>query len=168
MSNSVQPRRRQPTRLLCPWDSPGKNTGVGCHFLLQCMKVKSESEVAQSCLTLHDPHGLQPTRLLHPWEFPGKSTEVGCHCLLRHNPRSMKKTMTMQVMPMWGFEEWELIRKKSCIRDRSWMNVCIMLWLQKSTWEWGSWVVEIKPEAENTVTVSHCKAIAKICVCSVT
>ena len=38
-----------------PWDSPGKNTGVGCHFLLQCMKVKSESEVAQSCLTLHDP-----------------------------------------------------------------------------------------------------------------
>ena len=39
----------------CPWDSPGKNTGVGCHFLLQCMKGKSESEVAQSCLTLHDP-----------------------------------------------------------------------------------------------------------------
>ena len=44
-----------PTRLLCPWDSPGKNTGVGCHFLLQCMKVKSESEVAQSCPTLSDP-----------------------------------------------------------------------------------------------------------------
>ena len=44
MSYSVQPHRRQPTRLLCPWDSPGKNTGVGCHFLLQCMKVKSESE----------------------------------------------------------------------------------------------------------------------------
>ena len=41
--------RGQPTRLSCPWDSPGKNTGVGCHFLLQCMKVKSESEVAQSC-----------------------------------------------------------------------------------------------------------------------
>ena len=43
------------TRLHCPWDSPGKNTGVGCHFLLQCMKVKSESEVAQSCPTLSDP-----------------------------------------------------------------------------------------------------------------
>ena len=43
-----------PPRLPCPWDSPGKNTGVGCHFLLQCMKVKSESEVAQSCLTLSD------------------------------------------------------------------------------------------------------------------
>ena len=49
------PHRWQPTRLLCPWDSPGKNTGVGCHFLLQCMKVKNESEVAQSCLTPSDP-----------------------------------------------------------------------------------------------------------------
>ena len=57
MSDSVQPHRRQPTRLPCPWDSPGKNTGVNCHFLLQCMKVKSESEVAQSCLTLRNPMG---------------------------------------------------------------------------------------------------------------
>ena len=55
MSDSVQPHRRQPTRLPRPWDSPGKNTGVGCHFLLQCMKVNSESEVAQSCPTLSDP-----------------------------------------------------------------------------------------------------------------
>ena len=55
MSDSVGPHRQQPTRLLRPWDSPGKNTGVGCHFLLQCMKVKSESEVAQSCPTPSDP-----------------------------------------------------------------------------------------------------------------
>ena len=55
MSDSVRPHRRQPTRLPRPWDSPGKNTGMGCHFLLQCMKVKSESEVAQSCPTLSDP-----------------------------------------------------------------------------------------------------------------
>ena len=55
MSDSVRPPRRQPTRLPHPWDSPGKNTGVGCHFLLQCMKVKSESEVTQSCLTLSEP-----------------------------------------------------------------------------------------------------------------
>ena len=55
MSNSVRPHRQQPTQLLCPWDSPGKNTGVSRHFLLQCMKVKSESEVAQSCPTLTDP-----------------------------------------------------------------------------------------------------------------
>ena len=52
---TVQPRRLQPTRLRHPWDSPGKNTGVGCHFLLQCMKVKSENEVAQSCVNLSDP-----------------------------------------------------------------------------------------------------------------
>ena len=66
--------RQQPTRLPRPWDSPGKNTGVGCHFLLQYMKVKSESEVAQSCPTLHDPmdcslpgssvHGIFQARVL--------------------------------------------------------------------------------------------------------
>ena len=55
VSASVRPHRRQPTRLPHPWDSPAKNTGVGCHFLLQCMKVKSESEVTQSWPTLHDP-----------------------------------------------------------------------------------------------------------------
>ena len=54
-SDSVWPHRRQPTRLPHPWDSPGKNTEVGCHFFLQCMKVKSESEVAQSYPTLSDP-----------------------------------------------------------------------------------------------------------------
>ena len=80
MSDSVRPRRQQPTRLPSPWDSPGKNTGVGCHFLLQCRKVKSE--VAQSCPTFSDPmdcslpgsfvHGIFQARVLR-----------GCHCLLR-------------------------------------------------------------------------------------
>ena len=70
----MRPHRRQPTRLPCPYDSPDKNTGVGCHFLLQCMKVKSESEVAQSCPTLSDPmdyslpgssvHGIFQARVL--------------------------------------------------------------------------------------------------------
>ena len=74
MSDSVRPRRWQSIRLLCPWDSPGKNTGAGCHFLLQCMKVKSGSEVAQSCLTPSDPmdcslpdssiHGIFQARVL--------------------------------------------------------------------------------------------------------
>ena len=74
VSDSVWPHRQQPTRFLCPWDSPGKNTGVGCHFLLQCIKVKSESELAQSCLTLIDPmdcslpgsstHGIFQARVL--------------------------------------------------------------------------------------------------------
>ena len=87
VSDSCATHRRQPTRLPGPWDPPGKNTGVGCHFLLQCMKVKRESEKWKwSCSVVSDssrPHGLQPTRILHPWDFPGKSTGVGCHCLLR-------------------------------------------------------------------------------------
>ena len=64
MSDSVWPHRQQPTRLLCPWDSLGKNTGVVCLFLLQCMKVKSESEVTQLCPTLSDPVD---------WRLPGSS-----------------------------------------------------------------------------------------------
>ena len=74
MSDSVWLHRRQPTRFPRPWDSPGKNTGMGCHFFLQCMKGKSESEVAQSCLTLHNPmdcslpgssiHGIFQARVL--------------------------------------------------------------------------------------------------------
>ena len=74
MSDSVRPHRWQPIRLPRPWDSPGKTTGVGCHFLLQCMKVKSESEVTQSCPTLSDPmdcsltgssvHGIFQARVL--------------------------------------------------------------------------------------------------------
>ena len=74
VSDSVRPHRRQPARLPGPWDSPGKNTGAGCHFLLQCMKVKSESEVALSCPTLSNPmdyslpgssvHGIFQARVL--------------------------------------------------------------------------------------------------------
>ena len=56
----MRPHRRQPTRLPYPWDSPDKNTGMGCHFLLQCVKVKSESEVAQPCPTLSDPMDCSP------------------------------------------------------------------------------------------------------------
>ena len=88
MSNSVRPHRQQPTRLCCPWDSPGKNTGMGCHFLFHCMKVKSESEVAQSCPTLSNSmdcsppgssiHGIFQARVLEwgaiAFSFPGGST----------------------------------------------------------------------------------------------
>ena len=107
MSDSVQPQRRQPSRLPRPWDSPGKNTGVGCHFLLQCVKVKSESEVAQSCPTLRDPmdcslpgssaHGIFQARVLEwgaialaggffttepaTWDGEGTSTPPQDSCL---------------------------------------------------------------------------------------
>ena len=86
MSDSVRPHRRQPTRLPRPWDSPGKNTGLGCHFLLQCMKVKSESEVAQSCPTPSDPmywslsgssiHGICQARVLE-WVAIAFSVKLG-------------------------------------------------------------------------------------------
>ena len=74
MSDSVRSHRWQPTRLPRPWDSPAKNTGVGCHFLLQCMKVKSESKLLKLCPTLQDPmdcslpgssvHGIFQARVL--------------------------------------------------------------------------------------------------------
>ena len=87
VSDSVQPHRRQPTRPRHPWDSPGKNTGVGCHFLLQCMRVKSENEVAQSCPTLRNPmdcsppgssvHGIFQARVLE-WGAIAFSASLGC------------------------------------------------------------------------------------------
>ena len=90
MSDSVRSHRRQPTRLPHPWDSPGKNTGVGRHFLLQCMKVKSESEVTQSCLTLSDPvdcslpgssvHGIFQARALE-WGAIAFSKRTVCSLL---------------------------------------------------------------------------------------
>jgi len=88
VSDSVWPHRQQPTRLRHPWDSPGKNTEVGCHFLLQCMKVKSESEVAQSCLTARNPmdcslpgssiHGIFQARVLE-WVAIAFSKNVKLH-----------------------------------------------------------------------------------------
>ena len=82
LPDPVRPHSRQPTRLPHPWDSPGKNTGVGCHFLLQCMKVKSESEVTQSCPILATPW---TTAYQAPpsMGFSRQSNGVGCHCLLQ-------------------------------------------------------------------------------------
>ena len=90
VSDSVRPHRQQPTRLPRPWDSPGKNTGVGCHFLLQCMKVKTESEVAQSCPTLSNPmdcsplgssaHGIFQARVLE-WGAIAFSNICVCMCI---------------------------------------------------------------------------------------
>ena len=81
----MRPHRWQATRLPRPWDPPGKNTGVGCHFLLQCMKVKSESEIAKSCPTLRDPmdcsppgfsvHGISQARVLE-WVAISFSTSL--------------------------------------------------------------------------------------------
>ena len=116
MSDSVRPYRWQPNRLPHPWDSPGKNTEVGCHFLLQCRKVKSESEVIQSCLSLSDPmdcspqgssiHGIFQTRVLEwvaiafsrktVWKFLNKT---------RNKTTMWPKNSTARHIP-WGKQNW--------------------------------------------------------------
>ena len=119
---------RQPTRLPCPWDSPGKNTGVGCHFLLQCMKVKSETEVAQSCPTLSDPmdcslpgssvHGIFQARVLE-WGAiafsPKLPTEVHLNDVYPCSTPSCQNQITFLVLSaigwltvIWNQRVWEL------------------------------------------------------------
>ena len=129
MSNSVRPHRRQPTRLPHPWGSPGKNTGVGCHFLLQCMKVKSESEVAQSCPTLSDSMGFSRQEYWRGLPLPSpnekhttekkclvthsvlKQTKHGVHvcaCVLRHVQLfTIPWTAAYQAPPSMGFSRQE-------------------------------------------------------------
>ena len=115
MSDSVQPHGLQPTRLLHPWDSPGKNTGVGCHFLLQCMKVESDSEVAQSCPTLSDPkdcslpgssiHGIFQARVLE-WGAIAFSPKhpLASHYLVKH-------LFCLALPPIWYHAGYLLPRK---------------------------------------------------------
>ena len=99
MSDSVQPHRRQPTRLPHPWDFPGKSTGVGCHFLLQCMKVKSESEVAQSCPTLSNPMDCSlPGSSLHGI-FQARVLEWGAIAFSKNGPKHTTNTCTRGVGP---------------------------------------------------------------------
>ena len=85
MSDSVRPHRRQPARPRQPWDSPGKNTGVGCHFLFQCMKVKSESEVAQSCPTPSNPMDCSPPGSSVHGIFQARVLEWGAIAFSYHN-----------------------------------------------------------------------------------
>ena len=101
MSNSLRPHRRQLTRLSRPWDSPGKNTGVGCHFFLQCMKVKRESEVAQSCLTLSDPTDCSLPGSSAHGIFQARVLEWGAIAFFEKMPRSDEKIVTnkFKVLP---------------------------------------------------------------------
>ena len=116
MSDSVRHHRRQPTRLPRPWDSLGKNTRVGCHFLLQCMQVKSESEVAQLCPTLPDPmdcslpgssvHGIFQARVLE-W---GAIAFSGCGAYKLQNSRGTSLVLLL-FSSLWvsHLEVWHLI-----------------------------------------------------------
>ena len=122
MSDSGRPHRRQPARLLCPWDSPGKNTGVGCHSLLQCIKVKSESKVAQSCPTLsEDPvdcslpgssvHGIFQTRVLE-WGATAFSDDQPRQYIKKQRHHFAIKVCIVKAMVfpvvMYGCESWTI------------------------------------------------------------
>ena len=129
VSNSVRPHRRQPTRLPRPWDSPGKNTGVGCHFLLQCMKVKSERENAQSCPTLSNPmdcslpgssiHGIFPARILE-WGaiaiYLSQSRYLTDACVMKEHHWQRFQKCSCFLLGTWGRAEKEV----SDLRSWSW------------------------------------------------
>ena len=110
----------QPTRLPRPWDSPGKNTGVGCHFLLQCMKVKSESEVAQSCLTLSDPKNCSP---------PGSSI----HGIFQARVLEWGANLVIRIFWDWGFLGGSAIKNLLQLRSRRrrWFSP----WFGKIPWK---------------------------------
>ena len=125
MSESVWPHRRQPTRLHRLWDSPGKNTGVGCHFLLQCMKVKSESEVAQSCLTLSNPVDCSPPGSSVHGVFQARVLEWGAIAFSVFLPGEFHGLYSP-----WGHKEsdthWETLTNSlllvfdQCVLGRNW------------------------------------------------
>ena len=141
VSDSVRPQRWQPTRLPGPWDSPGKNTGVGCHFLLQCMKVKRESEVAQSCPTLSDPmdcslpgsstHGIFQARVLEwgaialsdtfqsegeEWVIVNMETKRGVRALLCREAIGAHDSRH----GTWFQREWT----RRCVLPHAWAHTC--------------------------------------------
>ena len=131
MSDSVRPHGRQSTRLRCPWDSPGKNTGVGWYFLLQCMKVKSESEVTQSCLTLSDlmncslpgssAHGIFQARVLEWVAIAFSETHT-----YRHTYSYLEIELELTIPPMNIYSEEKNFNNKS-FRRRQWHPTPVLL-----------------------------------------
>ena len=107
----MRPHRWQPTRLPCPWDSPGKNTGVGCHFLLQCMKVKSESEFAQSCLTPSDPMDCSPPGFSVHGIFRARVLEWGAIAFSEDQKYVASKQKSLVAIPNLL---WSNTKRKKC------------------------------------------------------
>ena len=128
------PHRRQPTRLSRPWDSPGKNTGVGCHFLLQRMKVNSQSEVAQSCPTLSDPkdcslpgssvHGICQARVLEWGAIAFLDSVLKTKDITLPRKVRIAKAIVFPVV-MYGCESWTI--KKA---EHQWIDA-FKLWCQR-------------------------------------
>ena len=110
----MRPHRWQPTRLPCPWDSPGKNTGVSCHFLLQCMKVKSESEVIQSCPTRSDPMDCSPPGSSIHGIFQARVLEWGA---IAFSDNGLKQLKFIILQFSWGLNQMSACLSGSCKED---------------------------------------------------
>ena len=135
----MRPHRRQPTRLPRPWDSPGKNTGVGCHFLLQCMKVKSESEVAQSCLTLSNPMDCSPPGSSIHGIFQARVLEWGAIAFSAHHDKETHLVLKTHRHPEIESEDMEkdfsklrVKKKGSSIREKIYFKLKMVM-RQKSS-----------------------------------
>ena len=135
MSDSVRPSRRQPIRLPRPWDSPGKNTRVGCHFLLQCMKVKSENEVAQSCPTLCDPMDCNLSGSSVHEIFQAKVLEWIAISFSRGSSRPRSQTRVSRIASPWGCKELDTTERLSS-RDCSPAGSSVHEILQAGILEW--------------------------------
>ena len=140
----MRPHRQQPTRLRRPWDSPGKNTGVGCHFLLQCMKVKSESEVAQSCPTLRDPmdcslpgssvHGIFQARRFHTYVL--KCKKYWKHAAMQFGTPELKSSLQFPNHKIMFnmFEFYGSLRSKGFLHALRSVSVCFHSHFLKTVW----------------------------------
>ena len=127
MSNSLQPHRWQPTRLPGPWDSPGKNPGVGCDFLLQYMKMKSESEIAQSRPTLNDPMDCSlPGSSVHGI-FQARVLERGAIAFSMGRLSAVEKNMALVSLHLnSGATIYKLCRGQSCPSEKA---ICLFIHL---------------------------------------
>ena len=138
----MRPQRRQPTRLPRPWESPGKNTGVGCHFLLQCMKVKSESEVAQLCPTTSDPMNCSPPGSSIHGIFQARVLEWGAIGAPRFNPWVGKIPWRREWLPTSGFLPGESHGQRSLAGYTPWgckeSDTTEQLTLHPQSWMEGS------------------------------
>ena len=133
MSDSVRPHRWQPARLRCPWDSPGKNTGVGCHCLLQCMKVKSESEVRLLATPWTAAHQAPPSKGFSRQEYWSGVPLPSPSYILASINRSVKSLCVCKVNHAIGtmfsaFVKHLLLfcQKKLILTDKTIMCVCVL------------------------------------------
>ena len=173
MSDSVRPHRRQPTRLHRPRDSPGKNTGVGCHFLLQCLKVKSESEVAQSCPTLINPMDCSPPGSAVHGIFQARVLEWGATAFSNYTLYSFLLSSNLSLLiNLWllGACQWYQLKSLHCIKIKSYslksifipqdsptLGVPELLECTRPYWFWSKLFILLAFTNTCNCRLGHCK-----------